>query len=134
MACELCDGIGGKLIWRGKDCRVVLVDEPGYAGYCRAIWNAHVREMTQLSRNERARFMDVVYAVEEALRECLRPEKINLASLGNMTPHLHWHVIPRFPDDPHFPKPIWSAAVRQPAARSATSDEISAALLSRLSA
>ena len=51
-------------------------------------------------------------AVEAALRELLHPDKINLASLGNMTPHLHWHVIPRFRDDPHFPNAIWSAPLR----------------------
>jgi diadenosine tetraphosphate (Ap4A) HIT family hydrolase len=37
----------------------------------------------------------------------LHPDKINLASFGNVVPHLHWHVIPRFEDDAHFPAPIW---------------------------
>jgi diadenosine tetraphosphate (Ap4A) HIT family hydrolase len=41
---------------------------------------------------------------------------VNLASLGNITPHLHWHVIPRFADDPHFPNPIWAARIRAPVA------------------
>jgi diadenosine tetraphosphate (Ap4A) HIT family hydrolase len=54
----------------------------------------------------------VVFEVEAALRELLQPQKINLASLGNLTPHLHWHVIPRFVDDPHFPLPIWGAQQR----------------------
>jgi hypothetical protein len=40
------------------------------------------------------------------------PGKVNVASLGNMTPHLHWHVIPRFADDAHFPNPVWTEAVR----------------------
>jgi len=114
MACELCETVGGELIWRDKACRVVVVDEPGYPGYCRAIWNAHVREMTDLPAADRVHFMAVVFAVEAALRERLRPEKINLASLGNVTPHLHWHVIPRFADDPHFPSPIWGNALRPP--------------------
>ena len=112
MKCELCEGEGGELVWRGPHCRVVLVSEPGYPGFCRAIWNAHVKEMTDLAAAERAHFMSVVFAVEAALREAARPDKINLASLGNMTPHLHWHVIPRYRDDPHFPNPIWGAALR----------------------
>jgi diadenosine tetraphosphate (Ap4A) HIT family hydrolase len=43
----------------------------------------------------------------------MQPDKINLASLGNVVPHLHWHVIPRFVDDPHFPNPVWGVKVRE---------------------
>ena len=112
MACELCENEGGTLVWRDRQCRVVHVAEPGYAGYCRVIWNAHVREMTDLDERERGHCMRVVFALEQALRELLRPAKVNLASLGNLTPHLHWHVIPRFRGDRHFPAPIWAAATR----------------------
>ena len=118
MECELCESDGGTPLWRNERCRVVLVDEPGYPGFCRVIWNAHVKEMTDLTNAERGHLMDVVFAVEMALRELLRPDKVNLASLGNATPHLHWHVIPRFRDDPHFPNPIWGKSTRQPAAHS----------------
>jgi diadenosine tetraphosphate (Ap4A) HIT family hydrolase len=68
--------------------------------------------MTDLDPAERARFMNAVFATETALRELLRPDKINLASLGNMTPHLHWHVIPRHVGDRHFPLAIWAEPVR----------------------
>jgi len=108
----LCDGPGGAVLWRDERCRVVHVEEAGYPGFCRVIWNAHVSEMTDLAEDDRAHLMKIVYALEAALRERLQPDKINLASLGNMTPHLHWHVIPRFRDDPHFPNPIWGAAQR----------------------
>jgi diadenosine tetraphosphate (Ap4A) HIT family hydrolase len=114
MKCELCDSDGGTPIWRDERCRVVHVQEPGYAGYCRVIWNAHVKEMTDLTEAERAHCMRVVFALESALRERLRPDKVNLASLGNMTPHLHWHVVARFRDDPHFPNAVWSPACRAP--------------------
>jgi diadenosine tetraphosphate (Ap4A) HIT family hydrolase len=114
MACELCDQIGGALLWQDAHCRIVLVDEPGYCGFCRVIWKAHVKEMTDLAATERAHLLAVVFEVEAALRELLQPHKINLASLGNLTPHLHWHVIPRFVDDPHFPLPIWGVQQRAP--------------------
>jgi diadenosine tetraphosphate (Ap4A) HIT family hydrolase len=132
MVCELCERDGGALIWRGEDCRVVGVDEPGYPGYCRVIWNTHVREMTDLTEPERARFMQVVFTVEASLREWLRPEKINLASLGNVTPHLHWHVIARFRDDPHFPDPIWGARMRQPRPLALARGDLAAMLCERL--
>jgi diadenosine tetraphosphate (Ap4A) HIT family hydrolase len=69
--------------------------------------------------------MRVVFAVEAVLRENLQPVKINLATLGNQTPHLHWHVIPRFSDDAHFPNSIWSERVRlTPARRSLNTGEL----------
>ena len=114
MTCELCARTGGELLWQGERCRVVHVEEAGYPGFCRVIWQAHVREMTDLSEDDRLHMMSVVFAVESVLREQLAPEKINLASLGNLVAHVHWHVIPRYRDDPHFPQPIWAAAVRTP--------------------
>jgi diadenosine tetraphosphate (Ap4A) HIT family hydrolase len=117
MTCELCTATGGELLWQDKWCRVVLIAEPGYAGYCRVIWNAHVAEMTDLDDDARAHCLRVVLTVESVLRELLAPDKVNLASLGNFTPHLHWHVIPRFRDDPHFPQAIWGQRQRDGAAR-----------------
>lgn len=115
MTCELCTTIGGELLWQDQRCRVVLVAEPGYSGYCRVIWNTHVAEMTDLGDAERTHCLRVVLAAESVLRELLTPHKVNLASLGNFTPHLHWHVIPRFRDDPHFPQAIWGPRQRDAA-------------------
>jgi diadenosine tetraphosphate (Ap4A) HIT family hydrolase len=114
MTCELCLQVGGELLWQDACCRVVRINEHGYPGFCRVIWKAHVREMTDLSERERLHLMQVVFTVEAALRKLLDPHKINLASLGNMAPHLHWHVIPRFESDPHFPQPIWGRQQREP--------------------
>lgn len=111
-ACELCRQDGGTVIHRDEYLRVVLVDEPDYPGFCRVIWNAHVKEMTDLADEDRARLMAAVWQVEAVLRAALQPDKINLACLGNMTPHLHWHVIPRYADDPHFPDAVWAETRR----------------------
>lgn len=112
MSCELCETPGGELLWRDERCRIVLPVEPEYPGLCRIIWQQHVAEMTDLDPTDRAHCMHVVWTVEQVLRTELRPDKINLASLGNFVPHVHWHVIPRFRDDPHFPQPIWAARQR----------------------
>jgi len=119
--CAFCDAEGGQRLWRDGRCRVVLADEP-FPGFCRVIWNTHVREMTDLPAANRAHLMHVVYAVESALRARLTPAKINLASLGNQTPHLHWHVIPRFADDSHFPQAVWGAPQREPSPRTLPDD------------
>ena len=135
MTCELCDQNGGEVLWSDERCRVVLVDDPDYPGFCRVFWQNHVREMTDLSGADRAQFMSVIFAVEEGIREIMAPDKINLASLGNMTPHLHWHVIPRFVNDKHFPAPIWGLAKRETTARASTNglaEKLRAALLARL--
>lgn len=123
MPCELCDSAGGTLVWRDARCRVVLIDDTDYPGFCRVIWNAHVREMTDLNESERMALMDVVFAVEAAIRDALGPDKINLASLGNQTPHLHWHVIPRFKGDRHFPNAIWGQPTREQSARHPMADD-----------
>jgi diadenosine tetraphosphate (Ap4A) HIT family hydrolase len=111
--CEMCNRVGGTLLWRDSKCRVVMVDDSDYPGFCRVIWDKHVKEMTDLVPQDRTHLMVVVFAVEAAIRASLKPDKVNLASLGNLTPHLHWHVIPRHIRDKHFPQPIWGAAQRE---------------------
>ncbi|WP_144631657.1 HIT family protein [Bordetella genomosp. 13] len=107
--CPLCQQAGGALLWRGDQLRVIEVDDADYPGFTRVVWNAHVAEMTALSEPDRDRVMRAVYAVERAQREVLHPDKVNLAALGNMVPHLHWHVIPRWRGDRHFPDAVWAA-------------------------
>ncbi|TSA23354.1 MAG: HIT family protein [Betaproteobacteria bacterium] len=110
VACPLCTPVAADLLWQDALCRVVWVDEPAYPGFCRVIVHAHIKEMTDLPECDRHRLMAVVFAAEVAVREVCRPDKINLASLGNLVPHLHWHVIPRWQTDRCFPDAIWAAA------------------------
>lgn len=113
--CELCADPGGDLLWEDALCRVVRVTDPTAAefpGFCRVVWQQHVAEMSDLSSNDAHHALDVLLATERAVRRTVRPDKINLASLGNVVPHLHWHVIPRWQDDSHFPAPIWASAQR----------------------
>jgi diadenosine tetraphosphate (Ap4A) HIT family hydrolase len=113
MSCLLCEQLGGDLVWQDEACRVVLPSEPGYPGFVRVIAQQHVAEMTDLSAAQRARVMSVVWTCEAILRRVMQPAKVNLASLGNMVPHLHWHVIARFGDDAHFPGSVWSEPQRE---------------------
>lgn len=119
MTCELCNALGGDLVWQNTLCRVVLVADAAYPGFCRVILNRHAKEMGDLPEAERQAMMHVVFAVEQALTSLLRPDKINLASLGNIVPHVHWHIIPRFAGDAHFPQAIWAAPARAGSPRTA---------------
>jgi diadenosine tetraphosphate (Ap4A) HIT family hydrolase len=105
--CPLCLTSPHEILWQDEFCRVVLLNDVDYPAYCRVELIAHIKEMTDLAPAERARTMQVVFAVEAAIREVIQPYKINLASLGNKTPHMHWHLIPRFSDDKHFPNSHW---------------------------
>jgi diadenosine tetraphosphate (Ap4A) HIT family hydrolase len=117
--CELCNSAGGHLLWQDEFSRAVLVDDNDYPGFCRVILKRHVKEMTELTNADRIRLMNVVFAVETTVGELARPDKINLASFGNAVPHLHWHVIPRWRSDRHFPKPVWANAERAAISRAA---------------
>jgi diadenosine tetraphosphate (Ap4A) HIT family hydrolase len=141
-ACELCTllatpAASSGVLWRDDKLAVLLVDDADYPGFCRVVWQDHVKEMTDLLDDERHHLMAIVWQVELALRAVLQPEKVNLASFGNMTPHLHWHVIPRFADDAHFPDPTWAAVRRATApevlaARAALLPQLGAAIAARL--
>lgn len=136
QSCELCASPGGTTLWETAGWRVVRVADGDYPGFCRVIWKAHVREMSDLPPVDRHALMAVVFAVEQVVRQLFAPDKINLACFGNVVPHLHWHIIPRWHDDRHFPQPIWGQAQRTASVeRPAVSDgEIVAALRPALQA
>lgn len=113
-ACPLCATAGGALVFQGEKLRVIRADEAGFPAFYRVIWNDHVAEFSDLDATNRGLCMAAVQVVEQALRAQLRPTKINLAALGNVVPHLHWHVIARFDWDTHFPAPVWCQALRTP--------------------
>lgn len=116
-ACPLCREDGGLLLWRDGTWRVVRAlgaDVAEAPAWYRVIASAHVAEWSDLDPAAQARAMAVVTTVERCLRDTLRPTKVNLAALGNVVPHLHWHVIARFDWDSRFPAPVWDSA-RRPA-------------------
>ena len=111
--CPLCRDRGGLLIAQSPDWRVIRVlDAPDFPAFYRLIWQAHVAEFSQLSASQRGECTEAVNAVEQVLLSALQPTKINLASLGNVVPHLHWHVMARFEWDSHYPNPIWGNPAR----------------------
>lgn len=111
-SCPLCKTTGEDILFSNDLYRIIAVNDPAWPGFCRIILNRHAAEMSDLPIEDRSALMKAVCVVESALRRLMQPTKINLASLGNVVPHVHWHVIPRWSDDTHFPDPIWAAAKR----------------------
>ncbi|GAA0224226.1 HIT family protein [Castellaniella daejeonensis] len=112
--CPLCVIDRDTLLWQDDKLRIVRVDDPRHPGYLRVIWHRHMAEATDLDALGRLHLMRTVFQVERLQRVFLQPDKINLASLGNQVPHMHWHVIPRWRDDPCFPDAIWAPSRHDP--------------------
>ena len=110
--CVLCQEPGGQPIWQGEKLRLIRADEAGFPAFYRNVRNTHVAEFSDLSAAQRQHCMEAVALVEQVLRQQLQPTKINLATLGNVVPHLHWHIIARYDWDSHFPAPVWASAQR----------------------
>ncbi len=111
--CALCQTDGGVLVWRGTAMRLIRADEAQLPAFYRVVWNDHVAEFTDLSTLQRLSCMDAVALAEQTVRAILQPDKINLASLGNVVPHLHWHVVARWRWDAFWPQSVWSAPQRE---------------------
>jgi len=90
--------------------RVLLNRDQFFPGYTFVFTKDHVTELFHLSREVRQGVMEEVTAVAEALYTTFQPAKMNYELLGNMVPHMHWHLVPRFATDPLWPRPIWSEA------------------------
>ncbi|MGI9142861.1 MAG: HIT family protein [Fluviibacter sp.] len=111
--CPLCQTDGEDILFNNALYRIVAVNDPAWPGFCRVIMNRHAAEMTDLPIEDRSAIMKAVCVTETILRDLMHPDKINLASLGNVVPHVHWHIIPRWKEDSHFPDPIWANAKRE---------------------
>lgn len=113
--CPLCFSSGEKVLLKNDLFRIIQVNDVDYPGYFRVIANDHVKEMSELSSEAQMRIISALSKIEEIVLENMRPIKVNWAQLGNMVPHLHWHLIARFEVDATFPDSIWSPKRRQTA-------------------
>ena len=66
-----------------------------------------LRDFHDLEPDDLALATREIVAASRVFEDSLRPDKINVAALGNQVPQLHVHVIARFHDDPAWPKPVW---------------------------
>ena len=107
LNCIFCVPDNETIIYNHEICRVILVDNQYYPGYLQIISNQHEKELTDLPQTSSKYILELLLTLEVHLREIYNPDKINIASFGNMVPHVHFHLIPRFMGDRHFPNPIW---------------------------
>ena len=91
-----------------RHSRVVLNRDQFFPGYSLLFTKDHVTELFHLTPLVRGELIEEISRVAQALYDVFSPEKINYELLGNMVPHMHWHLVPRFSNDPLWPRPIWS--------------------------
>lgn len=111
--CELCVTSTLPILWQNNHFRVILVNNQNIRGYLRLELIEHVKEIHHLTPTIQSEMYKIMNIIENIVTDVYNPDKINLASLGNKTPHIHWHIIPRFTNDNFFPQSIWSEPIRQ---------------------
>ena len=111
VACVACDGswpAAGQRVAELERTNAYLHDDQFFAGWWTVlVLKGHATELFDLEPAERAAVADEVAAVGRALFEAFAAIKINYALLGNVLPHIHWHVIPRVAADPQLRDPVW---------------------------
>lgn len=85
-----------------------------YRGHCILVFDPrHATRLDELTPVESAAFAADVHRATRAIAKVCAPDHFNVASLGNLMPHLHWHLVPRYKSDPHWGAPIWVADSKQ---------------------
>jgi diadenosine tetraphosphate (Ap4A) HIT family hydrolase len=112
-ACPFCAGDRPAADHRIADLGATVVylhDDQFFPGWVVLKLKRHATELFQLDADERARMMDEVARVAAALHALFTPRKVNYECLGNQIAHIHWHVIPRLPEDPAPRDAVWTVS------------------------
>jgi diadenosine tetraphosphate (Ap4A) HIT family hydrolase len=108
--CKACIGAWPRLDHFIADCgltRAYLHEDQFFPGWTVLVLKQHATELFHLSRDDRSSLIEEVSAVAGVLAREWRAGKINYELLGNHLPHIHWHLIPRLPQDPAPLEPVW---------------------------
>jgi diadenosine tetraphosphate (Ap4A) HIT family hydrolase len=113
--CALVGGEGPLYIADLPTSRAYLNEDQFFPGWVFLVLKRHAVELYDLEAVERAGLVEDLSRVARALHRVYRPVKMNYELLGNLEPHIHWHLVPRLPEDPEPRGPVWRV-VHDPAA------------------
>ncbi|HVV67493.1 MAG TPA: HIT family protein [Gammaproteobacteria bacterium] len=113
VKCDACSGL-----WPDVSYQIVTLTESSvylhkdqfFPGWTVLVFKRHATELFQLTHAERNQLMDEVSRVAQALTQVFSALKVNYALLGNLLPHIHWHVIPRLAQDPAPRESVFSVS------------------------
>jgi diadenosine tetraphosphate (Ap4A) HIT family hydrolase len=118
-SCPLCRKVAEQdlmpdheVVWRFPQSVAFLGLHQYYRGYCVLVARQHAAELSGLAEETRRAYLDEMCLVARAIEQGFRPHKLNYELLGNVAPHLHWHLFPRSKGDPEALKPVWLALDR----------------------
>lgn len=95
-------------------CRVLLMKDRRFPWVTLVPEREAVREIHELSGEDRARLIEEVAMVGEAMKRLYEADKLNVGALGNVVPQLHVHVVARFANDAAWPGPVWGSGAAFP--------------------
>ena len=98
-------------------CRLLLLEDANYPWFILVPRRPGLCELHELEVADQARFMVESSLLARAMEKAFSPDKLNIASLGNLVPQLHVHHIARYRDDPAWPRPVWGHAPARPYTR-----------------
>lgn len=114
MTCPLCDTVAKArrsdhplFIAELSESILLLGENQGCPGWCVLVLKDHHEHLADLTILRQARLFEDVARAATAIRRVLGPLRINYECLGNLVPHIHWHVIPRHANDPTPRLPVW---------------------------
>lgn len=81
--------------------------DQSFRGRCLFILNTHIEDLTQMDIDQLSKFGEEMFIIAKSVKRIFHPALINVALLGNGIQHLHWHIIPRYEDDPNWGSPPW---------------------------
>ena len=87
--------------------------EPSEVPWLIIYLNSGVKELSEATTEEKNRLFELLDTIEKAMLSFYNPTKINIASFGNMHPHLHFHIMARFKEDSYYPEPMWGKKQRE---------------------
>ena len=86
-----------------------LAKNQTYRGQCQLVFDLrHASRLDQLSSDEYAAFSADLYLSQNAVARIANADHMNVESLGNVVPHLHWHIVPRYWNDARWGQPVWT--------------------------
>jgi diadenosine tetraphosphate (Ap4A) HIT family hydrolase len=95
-------------------CQVFLKNNADYPWFILVPKKYQVQDLDQLDTQEQQQLMQEITKISHVIREIFKPEKLNVATLGNIVPQLHIHLVARFQTDPLWPQGVWQTALSAP--------------------
>ncbi len=87
--------------------------EPSEIPWVKVFTKRKIKEFSECTLEEKTEIFRIIDIAEKSMLEYFNADKINIASFGNMLPHVHWHVMARFETDSYFPEPMWGKKQRE---------------------